>query len=53
MRRVFVVLFAKWLFLRSKSMNELYLHLSKIFNKIGNYFYMKHCEGIRSDKKVD
>ncbi len=21
-----------------------YLELAKFFNKIGNYFYMKHCE---------
>ena len=25
-------------------MISFYLSLSKFFNKIGNYFYMKHCE---------
>ncbi len=25
-------------------MSNFYLSLSKFFNKIGNYFYMKHCE---------
>ncbi len=28
-----------------------YLSISKFFSKIGNYFYMKHVENIKKDRK--
>ena len=32
-------------------MTMFYLFISKFFNKIGNYFYMKHVENIKKDHK--
>ena len=32
--------------------SKLYLKLSKIFNKISSYFYMKHAKNIEKPKKT-
>jgi hypothetical protein len=36
---------------KEKNMIWVWLSISKFFNKIGNYFYMKHCESLRAKRK--